>query len=275
MGVPRKPIQLTGTVASPRVLGVELSDEDYTQRLRAFGERTSAALGDVCGYVFTQRSPSCGLFRVKVYPAHKAGIGAEPIPGGRGVHAAAVIRNCPNLPVEENGRLQDRVLRENFVIRTFVYAHWQALQASSLSAGKLQEFHECYRYLLMAHSVEDCQDADELLAESSGDLAEQADCYFCLLMSGLAHPAGRRGHAKVLLELLQYVGQVLDAALFQEMSQAIEGYVRGERLLIEPLSLLRRHFPRHSERHSRLQGYLYPLPAFHSKASSMTTGMNQ
>ncbi len=256
MGVPRDPIQLVGDLANPRALGVKDPQLDVTARLAQFGRDTSARLQDVHGYIFIKNSPSCGLFRVKVYPPQ----GGAPLARGRGIYAAAITQALPALPVEENGRLEDPVLRENFVSRVFCHAHWQALLAQGLTAAALVEFHSRYKYLLMAHSTEHYRQAGRLLSNLREDLPAIAAQYFSLLMTGLAKPASRGRHANVLQHLQGYVSTQLDAASRQELASSIDGYRRGELPLLAPMTLLQHHLRRHGSDYVLAQTYLEPHP---------------
>lgn len=257
MGVPRAPIRLVGAAGAPRAVGIADPSVDVTDALARFGTRMASALGDVCGYIFIKNSPSCGLFRVKVYPRE----GVPPHAGGRGIYAAAIARALPDLPLEENGRLNDPVLRENFVARTFVYAHWQRLRQSDISAAGLIAFHSVYKYLLMAHSVTAYRTLGRLLADLSGDLEPITARYFSGLMAALTRPATRKGHANVLSHLQGYVKQDIDAAARAELADAIESYRRGELPLLAPLTLLRHHLTNHADRYALDQAYLAPHPA--------------
>ena len=144
----------------------------------------------------------------------KAGsVAGAPELKGRGIFAEAVVKALPDLPVEESGRLNDVILRENFVTRTFAYAHWQRLLAAGLSAGGLIAFHSRYKYLLMAHSVPHYQQAGRLLSDLSDALPERAQRYISTLMAGLTKPATRNGHANVLSHLQGYLKRSLDGPL--------------------------------------------------------------
>ncbi|RML95424.1 hypothetical protein APX70_05595, partial [Pseudomonas syringae pv. maculicola] len=123
LGIPREPIRLVGDAEHPKALGTVNRELDVTQALADYGIQMADELGDICGYIFMQKSPSCGLERVKVYRENGAPVDG----GGRGIYAQAFCERHPNLPVEEDGRLNDAVLRENFVTRVFAYAAWQQL----------------------------------------------------------------------------------------------------------------------------------------------------
>jgi uncharacterized protein YbbK (DUF523 family) len=121
LGVPREPIRLEGDPAAPRVVGVKTPTLDVTDALARYGREMAAELAGISGYVFKSKSPSCGLWRVKVYPP------SGPPKPGRGAYAAEIARAHPLLPVEEEGRLNDPALRENFVERVYAFHRWQAL----------------------------------------------------------------------------------------------------------------------------------------------------
>ncbi|MDH3644133.1 MAG: DUF523 and DUF1722 domain-containing protein [Gammaproteobacteria bacterium] len=261
MSTPRDPIRLVGSVERPRVVGVKDPQLDVTDALTAFGATTAADLDDVVGYVFMKNSPSCGLFRVKVYPPDSGGV---PERRGRGAHAAAIVERLPNLPVEENGRLNDPVLRENFVTRAFSYGHWQACfkEPGQLTAGRLIVFHSRYKYLLMAHSIPHYQQAGRLLSDLRDGLPEKAARYITVLMSGLAIPATAGGHANVLSHLQGYFKKQLDSSSRQELDRLISSYGRGEQPLLAPLTLLKHHLSRYPDEYLAHQVYLDPHPGY-------------
>jgi uncharacterized protein YbgA (DUF1722 family)/uncharacterized protein YbbK (DUF523 family) len=260
MGTPREPIRLVGAVDDPRAVGVKDPEQDFTAALAAFGRRQAHALDDVMGYVFMKNSPSCGLFRVKVYPHENGRVTGAPDPRGRGIYAAAVTEVLPDLPVEESGRLHDPLLRENFATRVFAYAHWRTVEAAGLTAARLVAFHSRYKYLLMAHSVPHYEEAGRLLSNLSDDLPGRAARYRSLLMAGLSRPAGRRGHANVLSHLQGYLKRQLDGPTRQELARLIDGYRRGELPLLAPITLLKHHFRVHPDDYVLHQAYLDPHP---------------
>ena len=262
LGTPREPIRLVGEVNRPRVVGVRHPEMDVTDALREYGRGRAAELDDVAGYVFMKGSPSCGLFRVKVYPVQAGEVAGAPALKGRGAYAAAVGEARPDLPVEENGRLHDPVLRENFVMRTFAYAHWKALERAGMNRGRLIEFHSRYKYLLMAHSVPHYEEAGRILANLKGDLSEKARAYVSLLMRGLSSPASRRGHANVLSHLQGYFKRRLDSATRQELDALIHSYRRGEMPLLAPITLIRHHLRLHPDDYVEHQVYLDPHPGY-------------
>lgn len=257
MGVPRKPIRLVGEAAEPRAVGVDDQDLDVTEALREFARRHSPVLETVCGYIFIKGSPSCGLFRVKVYDAQGMPRGE----GGRGIYAREITGRFPLLPVEEAGRLQDPVLRENFVTRVYALYNWRRLEAEGLSAAGLVDFHSRYKYTLMAHDPAGYGALGRLLADAGGQDPEALGRrYFAGLMHSLAKKAGRGSHANVLMHLQGYLKTRLAPREKQTLTEAIEQYRRGILPLIVPVTLLKHHFIVHPDEYVNRQAYLQPYP---------------
>ena len=205
-----------------------------------------------------QKSPSCGLERVKVYRDNGTPVDG----GGRGIYAQAFCARHPNLPVEEDGRLNDPVLRENFLTRVFVYASWQKLLAEGLTRHRLLAFHSRYKYLLMAHSPAHYKSLGHLLGSMTKDanLDELASGYFSELMTGLTKCATRGTHTNVLQHISGYLKQAISADDKQEMQTVIGQYRHGIVPLVVPMTLLKHHFRQHPDRYIAQQAYLQPHP---------------
>jgi uncharacterized protein YbgA (DUF1722 family)/uncharacterized protein YbbK (DUF523 family) len=254
--VPRPPIRLVQRAEGIHVVGVKEPSLDVTDRLHACARKTARRLSGISGYILKRASPSCGMERVKVYD------GAGRVTGkAAGAFAEELMRALPLLPVEEEGRLGDPGLRENFIMRVFVYQRWQQLQKSRLSAKKLIDFHAAHKYLVMAHSQAAYRRLGKLLADAGRrDLKELAQCYIGELMTALHRPATRKGNANVLQHLLGYLKNRLDTADKTEMLEAIEQYREGIVPLIVSITLLRHHFRRHPHDYIERQFYLTPHP---------------
>jgi uncharacterized protein YbgA (DUF1722 family)/uncharacterized protein YbbK (DUF523 family) len=257
LSTPREPIRLVGDTDTPRALGTVNAELDVTDALTAYGQRRAAELTDLCGFILMQKSPSCGMERVKVY--QYSGHTSEQ--GGVGLFAAALMRAQPNLPVEEDGRLNDPVLRENFITRVFAYAEWRELLNKGLTRKKLYDFHARYKYQLMANSPADCSALGRLLASNHqlrlGILATQ---YFSKFMAALKKIANRGSHTNVLQHISGYIKRSLAADERQELQTLISQYRSGIVPLIVPLTLLKHHFKRHPDRYIAGQVYLQPHP---------------
>jgi uncharacterized protein YbgA (DUF1722 family)/uncharacterized protein YbbK (DUF523 family) len=256
LGTPREAIRLVGDPASPRVRGSVHHELDVSDALTGFGQRTAEQLGDICGYILMQKSPSCGMERVKVYQDN----GSTVPGGGRGLFAAALMQARPDLPVEEDGRLNDPVLRENFITRVFAYAEWQRLLREGLSRRALYTFHARYKYQLMATSRTQYQALGRQLANNREPLDVFAPRYFSQLMAALKHTASRGTHTNVLQHLSGYLKHALSPDDKQELRQIIDQYRLGIVPLVVPLTLLKHHLRRHPDDYLAGQAYLQPHP---------------
>jgi uncharacterized protein YbgA (DUF1722 family) len=235
------------------------SGTDHTDAMRAYAARTVRDLGvrDLCGFVLKKDSPSCGMTRVRVYPE----AGGTATRDGRGLFAEELIRQMPHLPIEEEGRLLDRRLRENFVERLFAYRRLKSLFAARWHLADLVAFHSAHKLLLMAHSPAAYSRLGRLVATAKGQsrdsLRERYESEFMAALTVLATP-GR--HANVLHHMLGYVSPALDRDQRTEMDQLIDDYRRELAPLLAPLTLLRHHVRRLGVGYLLGQVYLEPGP---------------
>jgi uncharacterized protein YbgA (DUF1722 family)/uncharacterized protein YbbK (DUF523 family) len=258
MGTPRPPIRLERAGENGVRLVMPSTGGDYTEAMRSYAERRVAELAALSldGYVLKKDSPSCGMERVKVYQ------GANATKDGRGMFADVLLARLPDLPVEEEGRLNDPLLRENFVTRVFVHHRWQEGERAGWTRAGLMRFHERHKFLLMARNQAGMRRLGRLLGESgksdpAGDLAR---AYRQGLTEVLRRPATRRGHTNVLLHLQGYVSDRVDREDRAELVETIERYRTGLVPLIVPLTLLRHHVRRLGVEYLRDQVYLEPHP---------------
>ncbi len=256
MGTPRPTIRLVGDVARPRAVGSKDPGLDVTDALRDYSERTARGLRGLCGFVFKKDSPTCGMERVKVYSDK-----GMPQAAGVGIFARAVQQANPLLPVEEEGRLNDPGLRENFVSRVFVYARWQALQEQGLNKKGLIGFHARHKLLIMAHSPAAYQELGRMLARlDNADLRALADLYIARVMQVLKTPASRKRHANVLQHVLGYLRKQVDGANRADLVEVIDAYRVGLVPLVVPVTLLQHHFRRNPHPYISRQVYMNPHP---------------
>ncbi|MFP3855102.1 MAG: YbgA family protein, partial [Anaerolineales bacterium] len=184
---------------------------------------------------------SCGLFRVKVYNDKNV-----PERTGRGIFAAELTKAYPLLPLEEEGRLHDMRLRENFFQRVFTYRRWMEMLIENPTPSGLIEFHSAHKLTLMAHSPRHYKELGQLTAQA-GKLTwdELTANYGQLLMERLSTSASRGKHANVLQHLMGFLKDHLSVDEKSELLGIIEDY-RTELLpLIVPLTLIKHHFRRH------------------------------
>ncbi|MDF3029596.1 MAG: hypothetical protein K0R03_154 [Moraxellaceae bacterium] len=259
MGAPREAIHLVGSLHDDavRAIGNRTPGLDVTAELEGYGRAKAAELGELCGYIFMGRSPSCGLANIKVYHENGNPLGRST----RGIYAREFTAAHPLLPVEEEGRLRDARLCENFVARVYAWQRWHALEAGGMTQAKLQDFHARHKYLLMAHRPAAYQHLGRLVALAhQRPVADAAREYLQGFMATLQIVATNRSHANVLQHLAGYLKKLLDAQSRQELAQLIEDYRLGRVPLIAPLTLLRHHLRQHPNDYVQRQVYLEPHP---------------
>ncbi len=256
LGTPRPAVQLRETEFGLRCVGVKDPQMDVTERLQAASERQAEWLGGLCGYILKKDSPSCGMQRVKVYTKE------TPERVGAGLFAGYLQKNFPTLPVEEEGRLGDPGLRENFIQRVFVRQRWQRLCSKPLTAHALMQFHSRHKLIAMSHEQNLARDLGRLVAEVRAETIEtQAAAYFASLMTCLKIVASRGNHVNVLQHIQGYLKHKLDGDDKQELVETIESYRLGTLPLIVPLTLLRHHFRKQPDAFIDGSYYMHPHPA--------------
>ena len=257
LDAPRESMRLVQVGAEIRLL-TNKSTQDQTERLRRYARRRVEELGDaeLFGFVFKKDSPTCGLERVKVY-----GTAGVPAKSGRGLFADALVKRFPLLPVEEEGRLNDPRLRDNFVERIFAYRRLTELFAARWSIGDVVRFHTAHKLTLMAHSQAAYQRLGRLVASgTSVDRREFQDRYSSDFMAGLSAMATPRRHANVLQHMLGYFKDSLDRESRAELLALIQEYAAGRVPLVVPLTLFGHHIRRCSVPYLADQVYLRPHP---------------
>jgi uncharacterized protein YbgA (DUF1722 family) len=187
--------------------------------------------------------------------------GDLPQRNGVGLYTATLMRNFPNLPVEEEGRLGDPVLREGFIKRVFIYRRWHEMEAAGLDWAALTDFHARHKLILYSHD----QDLGrrlgrELAAAHRQPISDYAPRYLSAMMQILKISAKRSNHVNVLEHIRGYLKQDLDKSDKQELTDSIENYRRGLLPLIVPITLLRHHFRRNPNSYIERSYYLQPHP---------------
>lgn len=256
MGTPRQPIRLTGDASNPEAVGVKTPELVVSQPLRTYGKKVASDAHELCGFIFKEDSPSCGMERVKVY--NDKGM---PERSGTGLFARKIMKAHPLLPVEEEGRLNDAALRDNFITRVYVYARWKALIDSGISKSGLIKFHTGHKYLVMSHSTVTYRQLGWMLSDlNRASLDDIADSYITRLMQTLSVPATRKRHTNVLQHLLGYLKNNLGSDHRADLNETIDAYRRGEFPLVVPIRLLQHHFSSHPHSYIKEQVYLNPHP---------------
>ncbi|MBV34863.1 YbgA family protein [Kangiella spongicola] len=257
MPAPRPPIRLIDDEGDIRVVQVDDQSFDVTDELKAYAENKLPELDDICGYIVIRNSPSCGMERVKVY--HKNGNPAGK--SDRGVYIKEIMKSRPELPVEEEGRLQDVKLRENFITRVFAYQDFKDSVKDKPSVDALVKFHSRYKYLVMAHNYADYKKLGQLVANNDGlELSELIANYELALMECLKKIANPKSHSNVLYHILGYLKEDLQPEAKKELVNVIEQYRNGSLTLIAPVTLLNHYIKQYGNDYIAQQAYLNPHP---------------
>jgi uncharacterized protein YbgA (DUF1722 family)/uncharacterized protein YbbK (DUF523 family) len=257
METPREPIHLVERDGHVRLVGVG-SGADHTSRMAAFAEARVQQLSgeDLSGYVFKQQSPSCGIAGVPVSLAN-GGSSAS----GAGLFASALMARHPDLPVEEEGRLRDRRLRDHFIERVLAYHQLRQLFGARWTAGQLVRFHTAHKLTLMAHSPAAYRRLGRLVAAArSTTRAHLQARYSAGFMAAVSRPATQARHVDVLQHAAGYFERVLDAGSRAELLQAVDDYRAGRVPLEAPVAQIRELARKHDVRYLAAQIYFEPDP---------------
>jgi uncharacterized protein YbgA (DUF1722 family)/uncharacterized protein YbbK (DUF523 family) len=256
LGTPRPAIRIVARGSGDRLV-FRKSGEDITDRMTTWAEAKLPEFAGLDGFVLKKDSPSCGMERVRRWD-EETGMATR---DGRGVFAGALLDTYPLLPVEEEGRLNDPVLRENFVERLFAYRRWKEFLADRPRPGDLVAFHSANKMTLHSHHPQKYRELGPLVAEAgTADFPDLLDRYGAAYMDILRHRATRKRHTDVLQHLLGHLKQAIDADDRAELVELIEAYRTGQVPLIVPITMLRHHFRRHGSDWVNGQTYLAPYP---------------
>lgn len=257
MGTPRETVNLYGEAEAPRMMGTK-SRTDWTSRMNrwAAGRCRGLVADDLRGFVFKKNSPSCGVWRVKLHREQ-----GGPPARTRGLFAAEFTRRFPLVPVEEEGRLHDASLRENFLERIFAFDRLCRLFTGRWSRGDVVAFHSREKYLLMAHSPRHYKELGRLVAAVAEHTpAAFRDRYKELYMEALTVKATTRRHVNALQHVAGHLKGVVEVAERKRVLAVIEEYGRGFVPLVVPMTLLNHYIELHEVPYVQDQTYLNPHP---------------
>ncbi|WP_330960055.1 YbgA family protein [Photobacterium sp. 53610] len=255
--VPRPTVRLVLTENEPRLVDSKHGQQDYTRQMQTFAEKHVSGLNELCGFVVCAKSPTCGMERVKLYIPN-----GNTVPGGTvGVFTQKLMTAMPWLPVEEDGRLQDPVLRENFVFRIYALHDFYQSVAQRLSLDAFIKFHSRYKFVLMAHCPAAYKAMGQLVAGiKNWDLDEFFTEYRQQLMDALRQRANRRNNTNVLMHLQGYFKRSLTSRQKQELHDLIQSYRLGHQPILVPLALIKHYLKEYPDPYLQLQTFLNPYP---------------
>lgn len=257
MGIPRESLRLVGDIESPRLLTTK-TGKDFTGQMKdwATGRLQALEVENLCGFIFKSDSPSSGMERVKVYP--ESGM---PVKKGSGIFARMFMDHFPLIPVEEEGRLHDPKLRENFIERIFTLKRWRQVCSENRTLGGLVEFHTVHKLLILAHSPEHYRKLGKIVAEGKiTPLQTLFDTYAGMLMAALKIKTTPQKNANVLQHAMGYFKKQLSAEEKQELLEIIHQYQSSLIPLIVPVTVINHYVRKYREPYLVAQYYLKPHP---------------
>lgn len=257
-GIPRPTLRLTGSPDAPELHFTNKSGEDLSDQLTSGFINQLASCDELDGYILMKNSPSCGMERIKIYQEN----GHPHMQRGRGLFAEALMSKYPLLPIEEDGRLNDAPLRENFVMRVFAHYHFRHEVINNPSYHNLLQYHSGYKYMLMAHSQKDYRELGQLLATShKTPLDELIPAYQAHFMRAISKPAKRGDHCNTMQHILGYLKESVSNEERRGIQDVITQYHREEINLATPITLLNHYIQRTGSDYIRAQRYFEPYPA--------------
>jgi uncharacterized protein YbgA (DUF1722 family)/uncharacterized protein YbbK (DUF523 family) len=256
-GTPREPFRLVGDARSPRLVTTR-TNQDHTERMIRWAQRRVRELEreDLCGYVFKSGSPSSGMERVKVYDRN-----GVPAKTGSGIFARIFTDHFPLLPVEDEGRLNDPGLRENFIERIFTLKRWRETMAERHNLGGLVDFHMRHKLLILSHSQEHYRSTGKLVAGGKGiPFQVLLDRYQTLLMEALKRKITASKTANVLQHMMGYFKEQLSRDEKQELLEILAQFRQGYLPLIVPVTLMNHYVRKYGQAYLKEQVFLNPHP---------------
>jgi len=257
-GIPREPLRLIGDPDHPRLVTFR-TNQDHTERMVQWARKRVAELEreDLCGFVFKSNSPSSGMERVKVYNAN-----GVPAKIGVGLFARVFMEQFPLLPVEDEGRLHDPRLRENFVERIFALKRWREALGQKKNLKTLIHFHTVNKLLILGHSPEHYRKMGSLVAKGKEQaISDLYSRYQTLLLEALRLKATNKKNANVLMHMMGYFKNRLSGDEKKELLEIIDQYRQEQIPLIVPVTLMKHYVRKYDEPYLKGQTYLNPHPA--------------
>lgn len=255
--IPREAMRLTGAIDAPRLI-TRNSGIDHTERMLTWVRKRLAELDleQLCGFIFKKNSPSSGWLRVKVYNAK-----GQPVPKGSGLFAGAFHKRFPLIPVEEEGRLHDPRLRENFIERIFALKRWRNCLSGGQGLGRLVDFHSREKLLLLSHSPTHYRQMGRLVAGGKGrQTSELYREYEEMFLTALQLKTTVAKNVNVLQHIMGYFKKQLDRGEKQELLEILGQYRSGFLPLVVPITLVNHYVRKYGQSYLARQTYLSPHP---------------
>ena len=258
MGVPRETVALYGNLDKSQMISKK-TQTNWTKPMEQYikGRINSLTHDDLCGYIFKSKSPSCGLGRVPVYSE----FGSHSVRHGPGMFAQAFTNKFPLVPTEDEGRLNDSRIRENFIVKVFSFYRLQNLLKKGFSLGALVTFHTQHKFLLLAHSRKHYDALGQLVAKPKSLSVEVLkEKYGKIFMEAFSLKSTPKKNTDVLLHMMGFLKKILTKSEKEDILNTIEDYKNELLPLIVPVTLVRHQVKKHNIEYLQDQVYLNPHP---------------
>ena len=255
--IPREAMHLEGNPDSPRLITAH-TKQDMTERMVTWANKRVVELekAGLCGFIFKSDSPSSGMERIKVYDEK-----GMPVKKGVGMFAGIFMEHFPLLPVEDEGRLHDPGLRENFIERIFTLKRWREVIDRKESRGNLVDFHTRHKLLILSHSPTHYQTMGKLVAKTKEHpIKELYQEYQTILMEALRLKTTSKKNSNVLMHMMGYFKDQLSSDEKKELLEVIDFYRKGHIPLIVPITLIHHYVRKYEQPYLKEQIYLNPHP---------------
>jgi len=253
--VPRKAIRLAEVGGKTKVIATDSPNTDYMDDLTNLASDMTPSLRGLSGYIFMQKSPSCGVGSTKIYNDK-----GHPSTKGNGAFAEKLMTELPLMPVTEAGRLNDDGIRENFIANVYAYSEWQQKVVVNLCAENLIHFHFRHKLKLIAHDEQAANELGHLLANLKGKpLDLVAEHYISVFMQAIKKPISRKRHSNILLKLQHFLKGHINLSERNELTLLLNHYRSGVVPLIVPMTLLRFLMRKYEQFDALSISHLYPM----------------
>jgi len=257
LGIPRDVIQLRDFDGEIRLVYSKDPEKQITHSMREFSERKVKTLPPLDGYIFKKDSPSCGVFKVPV-KNNKSGMRKR---NGIGIFAQVFKDQYPEVPTEDEGRLNDKAIRENFLERVYAHYRWRQINETENLLQSFRDFHKNYKLILMAKDNGAYRQLGRIAANvNKNNFTEIKQEYFRLFMQAMSKIPSHGHHVNVMMHILGYLKDHLNKKDKVELLEWFENYRENRVTRITPLMLLQHHFNRHENEYMAEQYYFSPFP---------------
>ena len=257
MSIPRPTIQLRDFAGEIKLVYSKNPENDITQDMREFSEKRIKRLPALDGFIFKKDSPSCGVHKVPVRN-DKTGMKKR---NGVGIFAQAFKEKHPQVPTEDEGRLNDEGIRENFLERVYAHYRWRMISENENPQHAFREFHKNYKLILMAKDNKAYRQLGRIASSvNKHNLADISQKYFCLFMEAMSKIPSHGRHINVMMHILGYLKDHLHKKDKVELLEWFETYRESRVARITPMMLLQHHFNNHQNNYIADQYYFSPFP---------------